>query len=424
MGNIGFSGMRELGLALRDAMGLGTFVETGTYKAEATRWAAENFARVVTVEAYAPYYSRAVAVCADYTNIEPVFGNSAERLGSVLAGVDGPALVWLDAHWMSSMDISSNFAGGECPLRAELAALRKDGRPHAILIDDARLFTTPPAGRHDPAQWPRFPEVRAALPVNYYVTIWRDAIIAVPPQFASVVRHFTGESDGLHVAVLTSNDYIGMLPGFEYLFDKYWPGQAAEIVRYEVKPPKLYPQFSNFAIGPQSEYTWSGGLARYLDCTAHDRVVLLLEDYYLTRPVDAAAVRRAWDLLGSSPELAKVDLSGDLQKREYAQYAPGFVQAHASARFQASLQAAVWRVSSLRAILSPDETPWQFEKHGTRRLITLRKDGGAGTVAGLERPALDYINACGGEGHNPGQYDRRKFSPELWAELSGRGLVK
>jgi len=183
MGNVTFGIPKELALKIRDAAGLEVFIETGTYKAGSLRWAAAYFERVVSIESYERWYTRAVKICADtgLDNITLMLGDSRTKLPEALATTDAPALLWLDAHWCIGKQESTGTLG-ECPLKEELRAARDCGIRHYILIDDARLFTNVPPMPHDPDQWPTLDEIWKLLPPNYNVEIVDDVIVALPAE--------------------------------------------------------------------------------------------------------------------------------------------------------------------------------------------------------------------------------------------------
>ena len=284
------------------------------------------------------------------------------------------------------------------------------------MIDGARLFLTRPPTPHDPGQWPNFPEVKALLTARHpkFIAVHNDAIIAVPPEAASIVQRMTGQSR-IKVVVLASNKYIDCIPAFGYLFNKYWSDkQSVTLVRYDQRPPGKPANFRTFAIGNQAEYSWSSGLAYYLELIPDEQLILLLEDYYLSQPVDTKRIEQLWDYMESHPEVDKIDLTGDLAKRSNPNHSDGLLQAGQSDQFRGSLQAALWRREYLLAEVNRgDFTPWQFEKHTCN----------AGMTLGVREPVLHYINAVGGEGRRPGILDEKKFSHQLWAELKGKGLV-
>jgi hypothetical protein len=408
--------LEQLSLALRDAFNISTFIETGTWKANTTRWASEHFKSVYSIEIDKGYHERAkgLGISARF-----VLGNSKDELPKIVKRLKKPALFWLDAHACKEQHTLTQV----CPLLEELESIKASGLPHLLLIDDAKYFIE----RHqaDSIQWPSLAKIKAALPGGYEVVIWQAAIIAVPTEAMKVVKTFV-DPEQLEVTVLTSNDYLRCLPAFAYLFNKFWSGQPAKIVRYEIRPHNLPPNFTNFAIGNQADYTWSSGLIKYLQHHNGDLILLMLEDYFLDRKVDAKAVSRGWEMMLRHPEVSKIDLTNDRLKVAHnpTTLNVGMVTSDNGAPFQTSLQAAIWRKDFLLRFLDPKETPWQFEKNGTKRVLDARARGEFnGLILGFKQPPMSYINAVGGEGSNSDKWDRKKFPSWMWNELSGRGLV-
>lgn len=226
--------------------------------------------------------------------------------------------------------------------------------------------------------------------------------------------------------VLTSNDYVNVLPGFAYLFNKFYPNQELTIVRYDVRPPKLPDNFKQFAIGKQSDYSWSGGLKYYLSQINDEFVMLMLEDYYLDKPVDVGTIIGCQNMMIHRPEVFKIDLTNDRLKVTHSKsnYAlkdnfeskelEYFIQSDINAPFLASVQAAIWRKDFLFSILNTKDNAWQFEKN-KRTKEYLKKHNSV--ILGCMNPPMSYINAVGGEGNKPGQYDLKKFPQWMIDEL-------
>lgn len=226
--------------------------------------------------------------------------------------------------------------------------------------------------------------------------------------------------------VLTSNEYLNIIPGFAYLFNKFYPGQEVTVVRYEDRPYGLPDNFKNYAIGQQSNYSWSGGLKRYLTDIEDEFVLLMLEDYYLDKDVDLGTLTGCKNLMIHRPEIVKIDLTDDRLKVAHSKsnYAlkdkpdsvvlEYFIQSDINAPFLASVQAAIWRKDFLMSILNTKDNPWQFEKN-PRTKAYLKKHNGV--ILGCVNPPMSYINAVGGEGNKPGQYDLKKLPEWMIEEL-------
>jgi len=168
-------------LRLRDEYGLKYFVETGTLHGKTADWAAQHFERVYTIEISKKHHDRAKKR-RSRPNIRFVLGDSGQALPEVLKSLDGPALVWLDAHWSPDLGYARPEVG-ECPLIKEIETLNADERPHVVLIDDAHLFTqgveTTQPGAFTPTDWPDIKAVRRLLGKRL-VKVENNVITALP----------------------------------------------------------------------------------------------------------------------------------------------------------------------------------------------------------------------------------------------------
>lgn len=174
---------RALVTMIRDTYKVLVFVETGTYKGDTTLWAASQFKRVVTIEAFEWRYNKTKESLPALKNVKFILGDSRIELAKVLLKEPVPAILWLDAHWKNNYEESLGTPG-ECPLIDELKAIREDD---FILIDDARLFSNEPRLPRDENQWPSLDEIKSMLP-GRYIVVWEDVIIAVPQKAETFLR--------------------------------------------------------------------------------------------------------------------------------------------------------------------------------------------------------------------------------------------
>lgn len=180
MGALRFGVPEKLVLWLRDTFAARVFVETGTNRAGTTVWAADHFDVVVTIEGQPDLHAAAVAAHGHRRHISFLKGDSRDALGPVLAGLTGPAVLWLDAHWCGEGTYGPQ---AECPVLDELRWVNQAPHDHLILIDDARLFVAPPPPPHNADAWPGLLDVTAALSPPgrpRYAVVFEDVIVAVP----------------------------------------------------------------------------------------------------------------------------------------------------------------------------------------------------------------------------------------------------
>lgn len=174
---------------LRDLLGLGHAIETGTHLGGGARTLAGLFTRVTSIELSRELHARAVRAHTSVGNLDFVRGDSAERLHELIDPAV-PTLYYLDGHWSGG---TTAGVERECPVLAEIAATAAGHLDDCILIDDARLFQAAPPPPHDPAQWPTLLEVFGALRrgrPDHHVTVLADLVIAVPGRAKPAVDRF------------------------------------------------------------------------------------------------------------------------------------------------------------------------------------------------------------------------------------------
>lgn len=158
--------------------GLSTFIETGTADGATVAALVDRFDALHTIEVDRGLWERAVNRFSHVPKVVCWYGDSAKVLPDVLEMIDGPALVWADGHWCGS---GSNPNGPDSPIEGELAALFADGRPHVILIDDARLFREGDDWASERYDWPTLSWVRAQAEAHGYGYELADDIVRLVP---------------------------------------------------------------------------------------------------------------------------------------------------------------------------------------------------------------------------------------------------
>jgi hypothetical protein len=112
--------------------------------------------------------------------------------------------------------------------------------------------------------------------------------------------------------------------------------------------------------------SWSASLRAFLERIPSDYVLLMLEDFFLDRPVDNSSIDECLQTLHSLDGVAM-----RLFPNPPCDYAlagvPGVGVLHRLAPFRVSLQACLWNRTKLLALLHDDESSWEFETRGTQR---------------------------------------------------------
>ena len=193
MGIVRWGPPEDLLVALRQRLGIDTFVETGTFEGRTAQWAAGVFRNVKTVELSERMFASTALRLSRFDNVEAAQGHSADFLREIVAELERPAIFWLDAHWCGGGAPTSGAPDSVCPVLAEVAEINRSPLDHVILVDDARYFLEPPEPPYDPAAWPGIADVLAALHApgkQRYSVVKDDVIVCVPAVARDVVVQY------------------------------------------------------------------------------------------------------------------------------------------------------------------------------------------------------------------------------------------
>ena len=180
----------KLVLKLRQAFDIHYFIETGTYLGDTALWASQNFERVITIEKSDFYWGLAQEKCSNKKNVQFLLGDSREVLRELIPKLEFPAIYWLDAHWSGGQTFGQH---DECALLGELESINRSALENFILIDDARMFLSPPYRPYSANHWPDISMIIKILTpddTERYIVIIEDVIIAVPRYARELVSQY------------------------------------------------------------------------------------------------------------------------------------------------------------------------------------------------------------------------------------------
>ncbi len=188
MGIVQMGAPKELILNLKEHFQLDTFVETGTFEGKTTAWAAQHFRKVYTIEGAEVLYRAVVEKFGQpKANIQFIYGDTRQQLRGLIPQLQTPVLFWLDAHYSGGPTFGEE---DQCPLLEELEIINQSSVNHFVLIDDARLFCSPPPTGHVAEQWPDITQVIDSLKARFkdnHIVIMNDVIISVPLQAKDIL---------------------------------------------------------------------------------------------------------------------------------------------------------------------------------------------------------------------------------------------
>jgi len=195
MGKVHLGIPSALALALKKHFPIRTFVETGTYMGSTALWAASHFEQVITIENSQQIYEQTLATHGHIANIQFLFGNSKDVLKQVIPTIESPTLFWLDGHWSGGITYGKD---DQCPLLEEITILNTSPINHFLLIDDARLYTSPPNRPCVIAEWPTIDQVIETIkagPHEKYIAIFDDVILAFPKAAQEPIAEWLQEAN-------------------------------------------------------------------------------------------------------------------------------------------------------------------------------------------------------------------------------------
>lgn len=202
------------------------------------------------------------------------------------------------------------------------------------------------------------------------------------------------------VAIFTADHRHAELRAMLYLYTKYW-NWPATVYGFNAPQFPLGDNVTFKSLGWMADYPadkWSNGIIKALDLIDGERFIMMLEDYWLVRPVDVEAVDLLDDYMSKHPDIVRADLTTD---RLYASNLKelgalsrlDIIENDPPADYHFSTQAGIWNKELLRRFLVPNETPWHCELEGTNRMKTAHSKGEAARVIGTRQFPVRYLIA-------------------------------
>jgi hypothetical protein len=201
-----------------------------------------------------------------------------------------------------------------------------------------------------------------------------------------------GKADGAGIdsldcalVILSCDAYRDLWEPCLTLYRRYWPDCPYPMFLVSETMPVEDARVRALAVG--AGRSWSEVVRDALSSLPHRDVLLMLDDFLLTGPVSSLAIearRRSHRALGGA-YLRLAPLPGP-SARVAAD--PTIGEHERGAPYRASLQAAFWDRRTLLDLLRPDESPWDFERDGSRRSSAV-----PAPFYATWSPTLRYVNA-------------------------------
>jgi hypothetical protein len=181
--------------------------------------------------------------------------------------------------------------------------------------------------------------------------------------------------NNLTIFINTSDTFEDCWDPFFKLFKMYWPHcnysiiLNTEIKDYSYEDLKI--KCAKVAKGESKRLTWSECLMRALDKIDSKYILYLQEDYFLESPVKSDTLISLINEM-EAKAICSIVLSGGVGPWN-SMDSSLICEVDKSAKWRLSLQAGLWKKTTLRALLRKHENPWQLESYGTRRTRNVKE---------------------------------------------------
>jgi len=186
MGIVNFGIPTEHVKWLKKELNLKIFIEGGTYSGGTAKEMAQYFEHVYTIEKSEKMYTLSQNNLNKCKNVTLLKGDTREYLNELMDKNDN-ILLWLDAHWSGGDTYGED---DECPLMEELKIIFQFNKNFVILIDDARLFLSPPPLPHKYKKWPIYDDIIRFLPQNWRTMVYEDVIYVYPNKISDELNFY------------------------------------------------------------------------------------------------------------------------------------------------------------------------------------------------------------------------------------------
>lgn len=189
----------------------------------------------------------------------------------------------------------------------------------------------------------------------------------------------------LPVLVVSCDGYADLWRPFFDLFWRHWPECAGPVYLGTNFARYTDPRVRTIAIG--EDVTWAGSVRRMLDRIPGEYVIVMLEDFLLMQGVDDQRIRWLADV-ALAERLGCLRLYSILPPERVVAGMPELGWFAPGDRYRVTAQAAIWRIETLRQLLVPGFTAWDFELVGSQM-----SDYIPDRIWGVMAPAIVYDHA-------------------------------
>jgi hypothetical protein len=168
------------------------------------------------------------------------------------------------------------------------------------------------------------------------------------------------------VLVVSCDKYADLWPLFSSQFARYWPDCPFPKYIMMNRSKATVVGFQPLRLG--TDVSWSDNLLSALEQVQEEYILLFLEDLILEAPVDEAALAAALSWAAhTKPDHLRLNATEKPDER----VSDIVGRISEGAAYRTSTVLTLWRKATLRSLLKPGESAWQFEIDGSERSDSL-----------------------------------------------------
>ena len=157
------------------------------------------------------------------------------------------------------------------------------------------------------------------------------------------------------IIVLSCNKNEDLFYPFKHCLKKYWP-KHPEVVYYT--DGIINPYYKTIPI-PHELDEWTRGLREFLSHIKDDKILLMIDDIFIRRPVDAERIKYAAEHLTGNIALMNFERSWD--NTDEATDLIGWKRRQHGSPYEVSLMCGLWQKDKLLDVIARDCDPWTIE---------------------------------------------------------------
>lgn len=175
--------------------------------------------------------------------------------------------------------------------------------------------------------------------------------------------------------VCSCDAYADLWTPFFTLLKKYWtPLDIPVLLNTESRDFSL-PGLDITCVHTPGDAPYGARLLHALQAVKTDYTIILLDDFFLRRPVDWQRMAALVAAMDADPDIVyfNCDCTQAQADCELGRY-PGFRRLPPGNLYTLNLQGAIWRTDKLRSYWQPEVSPWEWEEYCNLRTLLHPQD--------------------------------------------------